>query len=114
MTITVGVEKSHEAVGFSAGNADLDLAEAGVELLGVNLVVAVEGIEVSESSAETSDGLGTTCSDLGSNSLEDYTQDETVRSVIKMVEGRLCLESLSERFHISLFFCNSQAVRFEF
>jgi len=93
---------------------DTDVLESGEEFVGIAFAVSIDGVEVSEGSSETSDGLGTTCSDLGSNSLEDYTQDETVRSVIKMVEGRLCLESLSERFHISLFFCNSQAVRFEF
>ena len=74
MTITVSIEEGHEGVGFGTGDLDLDLAEAGVELLGVNLVVAVEGVEVSEGSAETSDGLSTTCLDLGSNSVENYSQ----------------------------------------
>ena len=83
MTITIRVEKSHEGVGFVTGDADLDLAEAGVELLGVDLVVAVEGVEVSEGSAKTSDGLSTTSLDLFSNSLENYRKDETVRSIFK-------------------------------
>ena len=72
VTITVGVEEGHEGVGLGAGNLDLDLAETRVELLGVDLVVAIEGVEVSESSSETSDSLGTARLDLSSNSLENY------------------------------------------
>lgn len=71
LTITVGIEEGHELVGLGAGNADLDLAKARVELFGIDLVVAVEGVEVSEGSAEASDGLGTTGLDLFTNSLED-------------------------------------------
>lgn len=69
--IAVGVEETHKLVGLGAGDADLDLAKAGVELVSIDLVVAVEGVEVSESSAEASDGLGTTGLDLLANSLED-------------------------------------------
>ena len=72
MTIAIGVEKAHESAGFGTGDADLDLAEARVELLGVDLVVAVEGIEVPEGSAETSNGLCTTGFDLLPNSFENY------------------------------------------
>ena len=72
MTITVGVEEGHEGVGLGAGNLDLDLAETRVELLGVDLVVSIERVEVSESSSETSDSLGTARLDLSSNSLENY------------------------------------------
>ena len=42
MAITIGVEESHESVGFLSADADLNLAKARVELLGVDLVVAVE------------------------------------------------------------------------
>lgn len=71
MTITVSVEEAHEGVGLLLGDSDTDLAEARVELVGVYLVVAIEGVEVSESSSETSDGLGSSSLDLFSDSLED-------------------------------------------
>ena len=71
MTITICVEKGHKGLSFGASYLDLDLAEAGVELLGVNLVVAIERVEVSEGSSETSDCLGTTSLNLGSNSFQN-------------------------------------------
>ena len=74
VSVSVGVEESHKGISFSTGNLNLDFAKTRVELLSIDLVVAVEGIEVSEGSAETSDSLGTTGLDLVSNSLEDYVQ----------------------------------------
>ena len=71
MTIAIGVEKAHESAGFGTGNADLDLAETGIEFFGIDLVVAIEGVEVSEGSAEATDGLSTAGLDLLTNSLED-------------------------------------------
>lgn len=59
MTITVSVEEGHDSVALVAGDADTDLAETRVELVGIDLVVSVEGVEISESSSETADGLGT-------------------------------------------------------
>ena len=76
MTITVGVEESHDSVALISADADLNLTETRVELLGVNLVVSVEGVEVSESSSETTDGLGTSRLDLGTNVLKNYSQDK--------------------------------------
>ena len=72
MAITICVEKGHKGVGFGARYLDLDLAEARVELLGVNLVVSIERVEVSEGSSETSDRLGTTSLNLISNSFQNY------------------------------------------
>ena len=72
MTIAVSVEESHKSVSLVTGNLDLDLTEARVELLSVDLVVAIEGVEVSESSAEATDGLGTTGLDLLTDSSENY------------------------------------------
>lgn len=77
MTVVVGVEKGHECVSLASGDSDADLAKTRVELVAVDLVVSVEGIEVSESSSETSDGLGTSCLDLLSDSLEDYAHAST-------------------------------------
>jgi hypothetical protein len=50
---------------------DTDLAEAGVELLLVDLVVFVKGVEVAEGSGETADGLGAAGLDLLLDSVED-------------------------------------------
>ena len=61
MTITVGIEKSHEGVSLSSGDLELNFTESGVKFLSIDLVIAVEGIEVSESSSKTSNGLSTTC-----------------------------------------------------
>lgn len=72
MAIVVAVEEAHKLVGLVTSDSDLDLAETGVELVSVDLLVSVEGVEVSESSSETSNGLGTTGVDLVSNSLENY------------------------------------------
>ena len=72
MTIAIGVEETHECVGFGTGDTDLDLAEARIELFGIDLVVAVEGVKVSEGPAETSDCLGTTGMNLCTYSLENY------------------------------------------
>ena len=76
MTIAIGVEESHKTVGFGAGDLDLDLAETRVELIGIDLLVSIEGVEVSESSSETSDCLCTAGNELLSYSLEDYKQEE--------------------------------------
>ena len=72
MTIAVSVEEAHERRSLSTANLNLDLAETRVEFFGVDLVVAVEGIEVPEGSAETSNGLCTTGFDLLPNSFENY------------------------------------------
>ena len=72
MTIAIGVEEGHECVSFSARDSHLDLAEARVELLSVDLVVSIEGVEVPEGSSETSDSLGTAGLDLCAYSLENY------------------------------------------
>jgi hypothetical protein len=71
VTITVGIEEAHELVGLVSRDFNLDLAKATVELFSIDLVVAVERVEVPESSAETSDRLGTTSMNLLSHSLED-------------------------------------------
>lgn len=71
VTVAVCVEEGHQGVGLFTGDTDLDFAKAGVELLLVNLVVSVEGIEVPESSAETTDCLSTSGVDLSPNPLED-------------------------------------------
>ena len=78
MTITVGVEESHDGVALITADADLNLTETRVELLGVNLVVAVEGVEISESSSKTTDGLGTSGLDLGTNVLKNYPQETSI------------------------------------
>lgn len=71
VTIIIGVEETHELVGFGSGDLDLDLAKTRVELVGVDLVVAIEGVEVSEGTSETSDGLGSTRFDLLLDSLKN-------------------------------------------
>ena len=72
VTIAISVEKAHESVGFGTGDADLDLAEARVEFFGIDFVVAVEGVKVSEGPAETSDSLSSTGLNLCTYSLENY------------------------------------------
>ena len=72
MTIAISVEKAHELISLITGNSNLDLAESRVELFGVDLVVAVEGIEVPEGSAETSNSFCTTGMYLGTNSFKNY------------------------------------------
>ncbi len=67
MTITVGVEKLHNSSSLSLSDLELDLAESTVELFGVDLVVSVEGVEVSESSSETTDSLGSSSLNLGAD-----------------------------------------------
>lgn len=64
-------------VGLGAGDLELDLAESTVELVAVDLVVSIEGVEVSEGSAETTDGLGTSGLDLGTDFLESYNRSIT-------------------------------------
>ena len=72
VTVAVGIEESHELVSFGAADADLDLTKAAPELLPVDLVVAIEGVEVAESAAEATDGLGTASLDLGTDLFENY------------------------------------------
>lgn len=67
MTITVGVEKLHNCSSLCLCDLELDLAESAVELLGVDLVVSIEGVEVSESSSETTDSLGSSGLNLGAD-----------------------------------------------
>ena len=67
MTITVGVEKLHNSSSLGLSDLELDLAESAVELFGVDLVVSVEGVEVSESSSETTDSLGSSSLNLGAD-----------------------------------------------
>ena len=72
MTIAVSVEEAHEGVSLITRDSNLDFTEARVELFGVDLVVAVEGIEVPEGSAKTSYGFCSTGVDLLPNSFENY------------------------------------------
>ena len=64
-------------VGLGAGDLELDLAESTVELVAVDLVVSIKGVEVSEGSSETTDGLGTSGLDLGTDFLESYNRSIT-------------------------------------
>ena len=64
-------------VGLGAGDLELDLAESAVELVAVDLVVSIKGVEVSEGSSETTDGLGTSGLDLGTDFLESYNRSIT-------------------------------------
>ena len=82
-TVTVGVEKGHEGVSLLPADADLDLAEAAVELLTVDLVVAIEGVEVAESTAEATDGLSTAGLDLSANLLENYSKESGLSSTVR-------------------------------
>lgn len=71
MTITVSVEKLHESVGLSSGKNDTNFLETGVEFTRIDLSVSVERVEVSEDSSETSNGLGTSGLELGSEFVEN-------------------------------------------
>ena len=77
--IAVGVEERHDCSGIVPGDLELDLAEARVELLGIDLVVAIERVEVSEGSAEAADGLSPTGLDLRPDALEDCTGSNAFR-----------------------------------
>lgn len=72
--ISVGVEEGHQGVSLLAADSDLDLAQARVELVAVDLVVAVEGVEVSESPAETANRLRASGLDLSPDALQNCTQ----------------------------------------
>ena len=85
--VTVGVEETHERVSLSAGHLDLNLAETGVEFLLVDLVVAIEGVEVPESSSEAADGLSTASVDLLLNSLENCIKSQ-IRRLFCSPQGR--------------------------
>ena len=74
VAITVGIEEGHELLSLLLADADLDLAKAAPELLLVDLVVSIEGVEVAESTAEATDGLSTAGLDLGTNLLENYAK----------------------------------------
>jgi hypothetical protein len=71
VTVAIGVEKTHNCVSLGASDLELDLTESTVELFPIDLVVSVERVEVSESSSETADGLGSSGLDLGSDSLKN-------------------------------------------
>merc|ERR1740139_447191 len=84
----IGVELKERLVNHSlslsvegSANSDKELVEVDVtiiigvektrvELVGVDLVVAIEGVKVSEGTSETSDGLGSTRFDLLLDSLK--------------------------------------------
>ena len=55
MTIFICVEESQERVGFGLSDIDLNLSESAEEFLGINFLVSVEGVEVSEGAAQSSD-----------------------------------------------------------
>jgi hypothetical protein len=73
VTIIVCVEEAHNCVSFITADADSDLLKTRVKFISVNLVVAVKGVKISESSSKASDGLSTSGLDLSFNSLKDYT-----------------------------------------
>jgi hypothetical protein len=50
---------------------DTDVLETSEEFVGIAFAVSIDGVEVSEGSSETSDGLGTTGSELLSHFVED-------------------------------------------
>ena len=63
-------------ISLGLGDMDANLSEAGEELAGVALSVAIHGVEVSENSSETSDGLGTSGIELGSELVENYYEQK--------------------------------------
>lgn len=71
IAITVSVEESHQIVGLLLRDSDLDLAESRVELFLVDLMVAVEGVEVAEGAAKSTDRLCTASCDLSTNVVQD-------------------------------------------
>ena len=71
MIFDLGQVRYETYFGLSLGNLELDLAESRVELSGIDLVVSIETVEVTESSSETTDSLGTSSLDLGSDALEN-------------------------------------------
>lgn len=74
VAVAVQVEELHEGVSLGAADSDLDLAETAPELLSVDLFVTVERVEVSEGSAEATDGLSTSGLDLGTDVFENYSE----------------------------------------
>ena len=101
MTVVVGIEETHEGVSLGSGDFELDLTEARVELIGVNLVVAVEGVEVAEGSSETSDGLGTSGLDLLSHFFENCTQQERGHKYNRLVKHQTTLVALTFPSHVT-------------
>ena len=85
VSVSVGVQELHQFLnhglapnlnsysGLGFCNVDLDLSQSTEELLGVDLLVSVEGVEVPEDSAQATDGLGSSSLDLGSHLLENLT-----------------------------------------
>ena len=67
------------------GNSDTDFAKSRVELSLVNLLVSIKGVEVTESSGESTDSFSTSSSDLGSDLVEDY---RCTRSVSQLTVTR--------------------------
>ena len=71
MTITVSVEKLKEGISLGLRELNTNILETSVELTGIALSVSVNRVEVSEDSSETSDGLGTSGIELGSEFVEN-------------------------------------------
>ena len=74
VTVAVGIEESHEGVSLGTGDLELDLTEAAIEFVTVNLVVTIERVEVAEGTAEATDGLSTASLDLSANAFENYNK----------------------------------------
>ena len=89
-TVVVSVEECHQCVGLIPRDSDLDFTQAGVELVFVDLVVSIEGVEVPESSAEATDGLSTPGLNLRSNLLKNYRNDrQTVSNKVSAKARRV-------------------------
>ena len=56
---------------FLLGDINLDFSESTEELVSIDLLVSVKAVEVSEDSSQASDGLSSSCVDLGSHLLEN-------------------------------------------
>lgn len=57
---------------FGLGNVAADVLESSEEFVGVTLSVAINRVEVSEGSSESSDGVSTSSMELSAHLVENY------------------------------------------
>lgn len=93
------IENTYLALGL--GDVAANVLESSEEFVGIALSVTIHGVEVSEGSSETSDGLGASSGELGTHLVENYSNHIRLAQakIVRFLASLLPLKNSSTAFH---------------
>ena len=93
------IEITYLALGL--GDVAANVLESSEEFVGITLSVTIHGVEVSEGSSETSDGLGASSGELGTHLVENYSKQIRLATakILGLLASLLPLKNSSTTLH---------------